>query len=58
MSGGEDVKIDPAILVVDVKSAPNESMTFYFYDDGLSERVSKALRHAVSLCGGGKPETF
>jgi hypothetical protein len=33
-------------------------MSFYFYDESLAERVSTALKHAVFLCGGGKPETF
>jgi hypothetical protein len=33
-------------------------MMFNFYDEALSERVSKALQHAVSLCGGGMPNTF
>jgi len=52
-------KIDPPITLVVVRSAPpNLSKTFSFYDESLAERVSKALQHAVSLCGGGKPETF
>ena len=53
------VKIDPPITLVVVKSAPpNPAKSFYFYDESLAERVSKALQHAVTLCGGGKPETF
>ena len=51
-------KVEPPIALVVVKSVPNHSTMFNFYDDALSERVSKALQHAVSLCGGGKPETF
>jgi len=52
------VKVDPSIALVIVKSEPNHSMMFNFYDENLAERVSRALQHAVSLCGGGKPETF
>lgn len=52
------VKIDPPIAVIVVKWAPNYSRLFSFYDEVLAERVSRALKHAVSLCGGGKPETF
>lgn len=52
------IKVEPPIALVVVKSAPNHSMMFNFYDEALAERVSRALQHAVSLCGGGKPETF
>ena len=52
------VKIDPPIAVMVVKWAPNYSRLFSFYDESLAERVSRAVQHAVSLCGGGKPETF
>jgi hypothetical protein len=52
------IKVDPPIAVVVVRSAPNHSMAFNFYDESLAERVSRALQHAVSLCGGGKPDTF
>jgi hypothetical protein len=59
------VKIDPPIALVLVKwvnankpSADDPVRMFYFYDETLAERVSIALKHAVSLCGGGKPETF
>jgi hypothetical protein len=51
-------KVDPAMALVVVKSAPDQVMRFNFYDESLAERVSRALKHAVSLCGGGKPETF
>jgi hypothetical protein len=62
-----NVKGDPPITLVVVTSAPNSGGSkaigvlgggFGFYDDSLADRVSKALQHAVSLCGGGKPETF
>lgn len=54
----QTVKVDPAITLVIVKIAPNQRVTFNFYEESLAERVSLALKHAVSLCGGGKPETF
>jgi hypothetical protein len=55
----QTVKIDPPVAVVVIKSAPGFSgWMFNFYDDTLAERVFRALQHAVSLCGGGKPETF
>jgi hypothetical protein len=50
------VRVDPAIFVVVVKS--NRSTMFNFFDETLADRVSKALQHAVALCGGGKPEPF
>jgi hypothetical protein len=31
----------------------NSWVRFEFYDDTLADRVSKALQHAVNLCGGG-----
>jgi hypothetical protein len=51
-------RVDPPIVLVTVKSAPDQMTRFNFYDQSLAERVSLALKHAVSLCGGGKPETF
>ncbi len=54
----QTVKVDPPITLVVLKIAPNQRLTFNFYDESLAERVSRALQHAVSLCGGGKPETF
>jgi len=52
------VKIDPPIFLVVVKTESNHSMMFNFYDEALSERVSKALQHAVDLCGGAHPDPF
>jgi hypothetical protein len=54
----QSAKVDPAIFLVVVRSESNHSMMFNFYDEALSERVSKALQHAVELCGGGKQEPF
>jgi hypothetical protein len=58
------VKVDPAVAMVIVRSAggdvqPNQTaVNFQFYDETLSERVSKALQHAVMLCGGGNQDVF
>jgi len=52
------VKIDPPIFSVVVKTQGNHSMNFNFYDEAMSERVSRALQHAVDLCGGGRTEPF
>ena len=52
------VKVDPPIFLVVVRSEPNRSMMFNFYDDTLADRVSKALQHAVDLCGGGNLDPF
>ena len=56
------VKVEPPIYLVQVKveltNGKTGSVLLNFYDQTLSERVSKALQHAVELCGGGKTETF
>ncbi len=51
------VKVDPPIFLVVVKSEKHTTR-FNFYDEALSDRVSKALQHAVELCGGGNQEPF
>jgi hypothetical protein len=50
------IKVDPPIFLVSVRG--EHSMMFNFYDEDLSARVSKAMQHAVELCGGGNPEPF
>lgn len=50
------IKTDPPVFVVDVKA--DKEVWFYFYEDTLADRVSKAMNHAVDLCGGGNPEPF
>lgn len=44
------VRIDPPVFVLRVQSKWTNA--FYFYDETLANRVAKALRHAVELCGG------
>jgi hypothetical protein len=50
-------KIDPPVFVLLVNS-PKVNVGFEFYDETLADRVSKALQHAVELCGGGNQEPF
>lgn len=52
------VRVEPPITSVLVKISDKGGVSFLFYDQTVAERVARALRHAVSLCGGGKPETF
>ena len=53
------VKVDPAVAMVIVRSGPNQTtVNFQFYDETLSDRVSRALQHAVELCGGGNKDPF
>jgi hypothetical protein len=51
-------KIDPPIFLVVVNWGEHRRMMFNFYDESMSDRVSKALQHAVELCGGGNPDPF
>jgi hypothetical protein len=41
-----------------LKSESKVLKTLRFYEDTLADRVSKALQHAVNLCGGGNQEPF
>ena len=50
-------KIDPSIFEVGGKQKGGYNV-FLFYDGTLTDRVSKALQHAVDLCGGGNQEPF
>jgi hypothetical protein len=53
-----NIKIDPPIFGVVLKSESKVLKTLRFYEDTLADRVSKALQHAVNLCGGGNQEPF
>jgi len=52
------VRVEPAIFVVALSWEPKHWMMFNFYDDTLADRVTKALQHAVDLCGGGNKDPF
>ena len=54
----QNAKVDPPIFLVVVVRTNGHSMRFNFYDETLADRVSKALEHAVQLCGGGNQEPF
>jgi hypothetical protein len=41
-----------------ISIAGRPSILGLFYDETLSDRVSKALQHAVDLCGGGRQDPF
>ncbi|MGB6855413.1 MAG: hypothetical protein WBE03_00905 [Terracidiphilus sp.] len=49
-----DAKIDPPMFQVVVRKAGNQGNGFYFTDEEMANRVAKALRHAVELCGGNR----
>jgi hypothetical protein len=52
------VKVDPPIFtVVGIKHNGDQGQ-LNFYDETLADRVSKALQHAMELCGGGSQEPF
>jgi hypothetical protein len=53
------VKDVPDISALVIKLNNGKDPTIRFYEQGLADRVAKALVHAVELCGGGpKPEPF
>jgi hypothetical protein len=53
------VKDVPEIIALVIKLNNGKDPTIRFYEQGLADRVAKALVHAVELCGGGpKPEPF
>ena len=45
-------KLDPPVFKVIARQKGGED-NFLFYDETLANSVSKALQHAVDLCGGG-----
>lgn len=51
-------RVDPPIFVVWIKRSDGASNEINLYDEGLANRVAKALTHAVELCGGGNKDPF
>jgi len=47
-------KADPPVSVLRLNVSNGNSFELNFYDEGVADRVAKALEHAVGLCGGGK----
>lgn len=52
------IRTDPSVFLVAVKVGSDKAFWFHFYEDTLADRVSRAMNHAVDLCGGGNPEPF
>ena len=52
------IRVEPAIYVVVINWEPKHCMMFNFYADTLADRVTKALQHAMDLCGGGNKDPF
>jgi hypothetical protein len=48
-----DVRIDPPIYLVLAQRTGSQRNGFFFGDEGMANRVAKAMIHAVELCGGG-----
>lgn len=51
-------KVEPGVSVVMARYDQKLQAMFSFYDDTLADRVSRALKHAVDLCGGGNKDVF
>jgi hypothetical protein len=52
------IRVEPTIFLAVLSWEPSHRMMFNFYDDTLADRVTKALQHAVDLCGGGNKDPF
>ena len=52
------VTVTPAIFQVVAKVDATHGMLVMYYDETLADRVTKALQHAVDLCGGGNKDPF
>jgi len=53
------IKIDPPVYLVLAQISDEDTPgMFPFYDSDLADRVSRALHHAVDLCGGGNQDPF
>jgi hypothetical protein len=54
-----NVTVQPPIFVLAVRKAGNQENWFYLSDEEMTNRIAKAMVHAVELCGGGeKQELF
>lgn len=47
-------KVDPPVFDLIVKAKENAEFYFFFFDGDVANRVTKALGHAVELCGGSR----
>ena len=49
-----DAKVDPPVFDLIVREKANAEFYFFFFDGDVANRVTKALGHAVELCGGSR----
>ena len=52
------ITVSPAIFRVIAKIDADHGLLVMFYDETLAGRVTRALQHAVELCGGGNKDPF
>jgi hypothetical protein len=53
-----EVRADPSTFVLRARHKNGFANEFYFSDEGVANRVAKAMVHAVELCGGGNRDPF
>jgi len=51
-------RVDPPVFVLAIKIKDSDIVFSDLYDESLTNRIAKALVHAVELCGGGSKEPF
>ena len=49
-----NAKVDPPVFDLIVKAKENAEFYFFFFDGDVANRVTKAMGHAVELCGGSR----
>ena len=49
-----NAKVDPPVFDLIVKAKENAEFYFFFFDGDVANRATKALGHAVELCGGSR----
>jgi hypothetical protein len=49
-----DAKVVPPVFDLVVRGKENVEFYFFFFDEGTANRVTKAMGHAVELCGGSR----
>jgi hypothetical protein len=49
-----DAKVDPPVFDLIVRGQEKAEFYFFFFDEDTANRVTKAMGHAVELCGGSR----
>ena len=49
-----NAKVDPPVFDLIVRGKENAEFYFFFFDEDTANRVTKAMGHAVELCGGSR----